>query len=81
MVCSMENESIGVLVRDGISGIKEHRILLTPSTAIDSIFKEVSKEFDYNIDDICLVVQLPHGTGNDEVSTICFLDSTLDFST
>lgn len=77
MVCSMENESVKVLVKDTISGKKIFTLQLTPSRAIDSIFKEVSKEFEYNVDDISLEVQLGPGSENYEVSNMFFGFSSL----
>lgn len=69
MVCSMENESIEVAVKDTIMGKKPHTIRLTPSRSIDSIFKEVSKEYNYNIDDISLKLESGEGLESFLVST------------
>lgn len=73
MVCSMENESRRVLVKDTISGKTTISVQVTPSMSIDSIFKEVSKEFDYNVDDICLTMHLGPGSGNYEVSLFIYI--------
>lgn len=52
----MENGSIDVSVNDTLSK-KIHTIQLTPSRTVNSIFKEISKKYDYNIDDINLVLE------------------------
>lgn len=80
MVCPMEKESIRVTVRDTIlqstTGKNTFTIQLTPSTSIDSIFREVSKEFDYSIDDIEIMLQPVGGQNSNIVSSLffrCFL--------
>lgn len=74
MVCPMENESIIVCVRDTIqqssNGRKSFSLKLTPSKLIDSIFIEVSKEFDYNVDDITITLQALTSTERDIVSSM-----------
>lgn len=68
----MENGSIDVSVNDTISK-KIHTIQLTPSRAINSIFKEISKKYDYNIDDIHLVLESGPGMQSFFVSNALFI--------
>lgn len=72
MVCSMENESIDVPVRDKISGKKSHIIKLSGSVLIYNIFKEISKQYDYKIDDISILLELGPGYETSFVSKIIF---------
>lgn len=48
---------------------KLHTIQLTPSRSIDSIFKEISEKYDYNIHDINLVLE--SATGETGFTSFC----------
>lgn len=72
----MENGSIDVSVNDTLSK-KVHTIQLTPSKAINSIFKEISKKYDYNIDDIHLVLESGPGVQSFFVSKPIFVTFNL----
>lgn len=73
MVCLHEENPVRVTVRDTVlmSGKKQSYINLTPTKTIDSIFNEVSKDFNYGSDDIELVLQ--RRDGNTVSETIFFL--------
>lgn len=69
MVCLHDEGHLRVTVRDTVllSAKKQSYVLLTPTKTIESIFKEISKEFEYNADEIELVLQKNDGT------TVCKL--------
>lgn len=64
MVCLHDEGHLRVTVRDTIlsSAKKQSYVLLTPTKTIESIFKEISREFEYNADEIELVLQKRDGT-------------------
>ncbi|KAJ8985542.1 hypothetical protein NQ317_019925 [Molorchus minor] len=64
MVCLHEESPHSVTVRDTIhnSAKKRSEVLVTPSKSIESIFKEVSRDFEYNADEIELILQRRDGT-------------------
>lgn len=64
MVCLHDEGYLRVTVRDTIllSAKKQSYVLLIPTKSIESIFKEISKDFEYNADEIELVLQKNDGT-------------------
>ncbi|KAJ8945952.1 hypothetical protein NQ318_016780 [Aromia moschata] len=64
MVCLYDESLQVVTVRDTIQQSAKRRsdIQVTPTKTIESIFKEISRDFEYNADEIELVLQRRDGT-------------------
>lgn len=69
MVCPPQESTTSVTVRDER---KQCYVHISKTKSVESIFREISKEFDYNIDEI----ELTFRRGTSSVSTIQFLVST-----
>lgn len=73
MVCPPQEGLIEVLVRDEIkqspAGKKHCYLQISRTKSVESIFREVSKEFEYNVDEI----ELTFRRGASSVSTIFFI--------